>query len=1234
MIYFMKGKSITLCINTRVVMFMLLHLLDTCRACKLKSTVLIVITLFFHGNSALSSTDLSYLTAAERDWLHAHPVLRLAINSSQFPFDALVSENERDGVPAEYISMLSNKLGISINVQYVETSDQILELAKTKEIDMILTAENTHSLSHFFSFSSSLISLPWAVISHKDAPVYKPINDLHSQTIGMAANSSIVEYVKNLYPRLQVKLYDAPLEGLKALEAGKVDVFVENIAIAGQLIRRHELIQLTESVEAGLGSQIICMAIRSDWPELLGILNKVIKNRTNDELNKINQLWMYLGTESLTDQKNTIQWLWPVAIILLLILTLYFSGYLRLYQPWHSFDLKSYPIITVGVVSTLYVAIVVTIAWFGLKRHEQITLNNTKDLLETVRDATAESLHLFLDNKKSIIDYISQDDQLVVMVETLLALPVNKELIIANSVTSEIRKFHQIEQKILGDLGYFIINKDHISISSMRDENIGSKNLISLQRPKLLQRVFNGETVFIPPIYSDVPINAHTELNEEYNLDNQPTMFIASPIKNADGDIIAVLAIRLDHGKQFSHLLHSGQIGQSGETYVIDSKGLLLSESRFESQLVTLGLIPENSSSILSLKIMDPGGNLLLGFKPTEQELKFTTMAGSIIKGNTETNTRGYRDYRGVLVYGSWTWMSDLGIGLATEIDKDAALQAYSESKKITILIIGIVLITTFSMLYVILTMSSRINRMLRQSHDELESKVAQRTKEIHSKDEQFKEILESSPIGVMMIADNGAIQYANVGASKLIGYEPQQLLKQNAYAFYEDEQVRETLFKEVNENGFVHNTEVKLNRADGTIGWGLMSFISTQYKNDPVILTWFADITTRKAYENDLSDAKEIAERANQAKSEFLSSMSHELRTPLNAILGFGQLLEMDAQDEAEKRNIGEIVKAGNHLLMLINDILDLSAIESGKLNLSIESVLLRDVFDEALSLITPMAEKRSIQIITPTSCQECFVQSDYMRLKQILLNLLSNAVKYNQDGGSIKIICEAYPDKKLRISITDTGIGISESQLLQLFQSFNRLGAERSGTQGTGIGLVITKKLIEMMGGNIGVESQPGKGTMFWFELTQSENGKIKSVDEDETVEYTKVGSEDKSQKIILYIEDNPANLRLVTQIVEKHSSHGLISAPDGRSGIELAIAQQPDLILLDINLPHQDGYSVLKKLQKNDVTENIPVIAVTANAMKHDIEKGHKAGFVNYITKPIDFNRLIDVISQALD
>ena len=932
-------------------------------------------------------------------------------------------------------------------------------------------------------------------------------------------------------------------------------------------------------------------------------------------------------------------WIQPVVIglcvFILFLIFLYYFNSTRSERLGLEFGTRKYNIYVISAV-IFFLVVIITAGWVGLRVNEQNSLNDINNSIETVRETTTESLYVWLSNKKAIINRISSDEKLITMVEKLLKLPANKESLVAASVTNDLRIFHRKEKSILGELGFFIINKDNISIGSMRDTNIGTINLISSQRPDLLKRVFNGESVFIPPIYSDVPLKKSDII--EKNHSKTPTMFLASPIKNNKGKVIAAFTIRLDPGKQFSQILRTGRIGKTGETYAFDDRGLLISESRFEKHLFDIGLLQKNKSSVLSIRVSDPGGNMVKGFRPkvSNEKRALTTMAISALKGNREININGYRDYRGVDVFGAWTWLPELGIGLTTEIDVDEAMQAYFTSRNIILMIIGIVLLTTISTLIFTLTMANRTNWILRRSHDELEQKVAERTEEIRSKDSHFKEILKSSPIGVMITGLDGSIKYANTSAAELAHCDYADILKMNAYNFYPDPQARDELIEEFKIKGFVRNKELKVKRFDNKEGWCLVSFIPTVYESENLMLAWFADITQRKEYEKNLSAAKEQAEQANRAKSEFLSSMSHELRTPLNAIIGFGQLLDMDAKDKSTKENAGEITKAGHHLLDLINEILDLSKIESGKITISIDDVAIDDVLSECFSLITNLAEKHGIKIIKPASqCIGYHVQADYMRLKQVLLNLLSNAVKYNREGGSVSISCESISNNKIRIIVADTGMGMSDAQQQQLFQEFNRVGAEKSNIEGTGIGLVITKRLVELMDGDIGVESQPGKGTSFWIELNESDKSIQNKPEQNKMLSGANITSiiEKEAVKTILYIEDNPANLRLVSQMILHHSPYDLISAPDGRLGLDLAVSEQPDLILLDINLPGEDGYEILKNLKQDVLTITIPVIAITSNSKPSDIEKGIKAGFSGYITKPIEFNKLLDTINEIL-
>ncbi|MFA6070198.1 MAG: ATP-binding protein, partial [Janthinobacterium sp.] len=384
-----------------------------------------------------------------------------------------------------------------------------------------------------------------------------------------------------------------------------------------------------------------------------------------------------------------------------------------------------------------------------------------------------------------------------------------------------------------------------------------------------------------------------------------------------------------------------------------------------------------------------------------------------------------------------------------------------------------------------------------------------------------------------------------------------------------------------------------------------------------------------------ELAMAMEEARSANYAKSAFLSSMSHELRTPLNAILGFAQILSSDRLPstlEQKKEFAGHILKSGRHLLTLINEILDLAKVESGTVSLSLEPVGLDAILQECRDMIAPLASQRGIGMAFPDACP-LNVLADRTRLKQILLNLLSNALKYNREQGQVAIDCAPHAGGRVRISVRDTGVGLDAEQLALLFQPFNRLGQEGGTEEGSGIGLVVTKRLVELMDGNIGVSSAPGEGSTFWIELRLVDAVPIPVVPALPRPDLAGALLEHSAPVTLLYVEDNPANLTLVEEIVRYCPQLQLLTATDGRLGVEMARTHLPQLILMDINLPHVNGTDALKLLRADPRTAHIPVIALTANAMPGDVERSMALGFYRYLTKPINLDEFTEAINSTL-
>jgi PAS domain S-box-containing protein len=395
-------------------------------------------------------------------------------------------------------------------------------------------------------------------------------------------------------------------------------------------------------------------------------------------------------------------------------------------------------------------------------------------------------------------------------------------------------------------------------------------------------------------------------------------------------------------------------------------------------------------------------------------------------------------------------------------------------------------------------------------------------------------------------------------------------------------------------------------------------------------------DITDRRRTEEALEEAKQAAEKANHAKSEYLSRMSHELRTPLNAILGFAQLLELDELRDDQQESLGHILSAARHLLALINEVLDIAAIEAGRLPLSVEPVAIADVVGEAVSLIRPLADQHNVLLVGETgSLCDQHVLADRQRLKQILLNLLSNAVKYNREGGSVRVVCEPVPGERFRIKVVDTGPGISEEALERLFVPFERLTAEFTGVEGTGLGLPLSQRLAHAMGGTLELTTAVELGTTFWVELSVAERPVPPPEDSGPgDAAATQEAEHAATQLTVLYIEDNLSNLQLVDRVVSRRGGVNLISAMRPMLGLDLAREHDPDLVLLDLHLPDMPGEEVLRRLRSDPRTAEIPVVVLSADARPSLIKRLLASGARAFLTKPLDVAELLALLDQVAD
>ena len=521
--------------------------------------------------------------------------------------------------------------------------------------------------------------------------------------------------------------------------------------------------------------------------------------------------------------------------------------------------------------------------------------------------------------------------------------------------------------------------------------------------------------------------------------------------------------------------------------------------------------------------------------------------------------------------------------------------------------------------------------------------------------------ILNSANFSSIATDARGVIQIFNIGAERMLGYRAEDVLNKLTPADISDRDEivarAEALTLELGtpikpgfealvfkaSRGIEDIYELTYVRKDGSRFPAVVSVTALRDERDAIIgyLLIGTDDSARNHLDKvliqnniELQQARAAADKANLAKSDFLSRMSHELRTPLNAILGFAQLMQSGSPPLTDSQNerMLQITRAGWYLLELINGILDLAVIESGKLSLSMEPVSLDDVMHECRAMIESLAQKHRTTLLIPPFDKDWFIHADRTRVKQVLVNLLSNAIKYNRANGTVEVTCTATTPERIRISILDCGEGLPPEKIAQLFQPFNRLGQESGKVEGTGMGLVVAKQLVELMGGKIGVNSSVGEGSEFWVELVRCDSplhtAKGMTADTIPLADKT-----DAKPATLLYVEDNPANMTLIEHILQEHTRMKMLGAHYGQLGITLARTHLPDMILMDIDLPDISGIDALKILSRDPATRHIPVMALSANAMPHDIERGLEAGFFRYLTKPVRINELLNALDDAL-
>jgi PAS domain S-box-containing protein len=668
---------------------------------------------------------------------------------------------------------------------------------------------------------------------------------------------------------------------------------------------------------------------------------------------------------------------------------------------------------------------------------------------------------------------------------------------------------------------------------------------------------------------------------------------LAVPIRSLEGKVIGIIGSgqRLDVIRQW--LLPIKIPG--GGLYVVDRKGqLVFHPSRMGTQrLSDYAHVPTVE------RLLRGEEGVVEGDNPVEHDVRLSA----------------YRQ------------LPSLGWGLVVYRSKNFALQrihtlmltsgAAGLVLTLALALLGIVALRSQRRLAAVFAERTRAGEALREAHGFLDS------------------VLENIP-NMIFVKDAKELRFVrfNKAGEELLGHSRAELIGKNDYDFFPESEAKFFTDRDrevLNGGRLVDIPEEPVHTAHQTarILHTKKIPLLDEAGRPQYLLGISEDITELKETEKALREAKQDAERANLAKSEFLSRMSHELRTPMNAVLGFAQLLEIDSPRQEQRESLDQILKGGRHLLGLIDEVLDISRIEAGHLAVSLEPVPLGDVIQEALDLIHPLAERWNVRFAgVPPEVVDRYVLADRQRLKQVLLNFLSNAAKFNRPEGTVVVSVEDVSEERLRLNVTDTGHGIPPEKMARLFTPFDRLGAEESGVEGTGLGLALTRRLVEAMGGTVGADSAVDRGSTFWVALPC-----VKGPAATATLPAEASAQSSGSGGTVLCIEDNLPNLRLVEGVLAHRPAVKLLSAMQGGLGLELAREHRPGLILLDLQLPDIPGAEVLRRLQRDPRTRQIPVVVLSADATPGQTKRLQTDGAREFLTKPLDVKQLLRVLDEVL-
>lgn len=878
-----------------------------------------------------------------------------------------------------------------------------------------------------------------------------------------------------------------------------------------------------------------------------------------------------------------------------------------------------------GTALILILATIGLIATLALAQSKDQHRTQAGESLQAVSASINAALQTWFGSWESQIQAIASEPVMQSQVLSLLRKQPTSSILERSTELARIRALMLSYSNRSQSVGFSIIAPNHINIGSVHDSNLAQTNLIAEDRPDLLSKAFAGNIVLVPSIRSDVPIEGVTG-----SKDFHASSFVLSPITNRAKEVIAVLALRMEPAIEFGRLTASGRVGESGETYFANDRGLMISTSRFEQQLLKSRTLQPGETSILNVRLTMPEAQI-------NGDTTLTDSALGISKHLTGNNFDGYQDYRGERVIGVWTWNDNLGFGVITEIGLTEAMRGYAGFRDIILGVMGTIVPLCLMLAVIVFTVSRRSNLQLKLANEQLEHRVAQRTAELESRENRMWDLYENAPIAYLSIAGDGSILKHNLALAKLSGYPRQDFEKINWRMIASHNVAADTTdtAAQIVSGKPCMDVPLEIQRKDGSKMSMSASSVPT-YDNGSLeeIRITLLDLSEREQVLDLLHEAKKIAEEANKTKSDFLANMSHEIRTPMNAIMGMSYLALQTDLDQKQRNYIGKVSSSAESLLRIVDEILDFSKIEAGKLTMENIDFYLEDVLDNLSDLIRLKAEEAGLKLqFNIANDTPLALVGDPLRLGQILVNLGNNAVKFTERGEvlvnvrPIELLDDAV---KLQFDVRDTGIGMTPEQLSRLFQPFSQADSSTTRTYGgTGLGLAICRKLSGLMQGEIWAESEPGEGSVFSFTACFGRGEAIKATRIKRESTLSESVAKLRGSKILL-VEDNPLNRELASDILTNKGLHVSI-ANNGKEALNVLQTQTFDCILMDCQMPVLDGYEATKLVRAQDRYAQLPIIALTANAMAGDKEKALRAGMNDHIAKPIDVAQMFETMAR---